>query len=267
MHFYLLITLLLLTACGEPSKKRLATSPQTIEPILRKQGEFAYRPLPLKLSPIPSYPWEKPLVGNHPPITKEFFRCKGSTLNPVHTFHDKNETVRYYDCGGASKHSLPLRDGKEFVYPILIDLLNYIQAETGRRVIITSGHRCPEHNSYCDPSISNQTSKHTVGAEVTFYVQGLESEPEKAINLIQKYYKTRSSNTPFERYTKKDTNVSTPPWYNKEIFIKLFQKSEGRDFDNRHPFPYISLQVRYDNVSKERVSYDWNAAHKNYLRK
>ena len=32
-------------------------------------------------------------------------------------------------------------------------------------------------------------------------------------------------------------NVLIPPWYNKEILIKLFKKNEGRDLDNRHPYP------------------------------
>ena len=31
----------------------------------------------------------------------------------------------------------------------------------------------------------------------------------------------------------------TIPWFNKEIFIKLYRKSEGRDGDNRHPYPYL----------------------------
>ena len=64
-----------------------------------------------------------------------------------------------------------------------------------------------------------------------------------------------------------DTGILTAPWYNKEIFIKLYKKKEGRNFDNRHPYPYISIQVRFDTELNERVIYSWDKAYKNYLRK
>jgi len=37
---------------------------------------------------------------------------------------------------------------------------------------------------------------------------------------------------------------------------------EGRNFDNRHPYPYIELQVRHDRETGKPVSYSWNGAHK-----
>src|SRR5262249_48899898 len=97
-----------------------------------QKGEYLYRmqqesqfPVPPAEPSLPEpYPWEQNFVGNHLKITKEFFRCRGSSLNPVHTI-GKEEVTRYNDCGGAEKHSLPLRENKEFIYPILIDLLNY----------------------------------------------------------------------------------------------------------------------------------------------
>lgn len=265
---YLLPLVLFLASCSDNPDSD--ASPDRGEYITRTHDSFAYIPPhaePLERAP---YPWEKPLVGNHPPITKEHFRCKGSSLNPVRIYHNNGETTRLYDCGGAEKHSLPLRDGKDFVYPILIELVNYIQAQTGKKVVVTCGHRCPEHNTYSDPSKSNLYSKHMIGAEVSFYVQGLENRPQKVVDLIHQYYQSKYTNplyTTFERYNKVDTNVSTPPWYNREVFIKLFQADEGRNFDNRHPYPYIAIQVRYDQEKKRRVLYNWNDAHKNYLRK
>lgn len=246
-----------------------------------QHGEYIYRTHQESLLTIPApelqiadpYPWEQGEVGNQRRITKEFFRCKGSSLNPFRVSQEKEEIVRYYDCGGSAKHSLPLRDNKEFIYPILIDLLNYLQAKTQKHVVITSGHRCPEHNSYVDSSSKNRYSKHMIGAEVAFYVQGLEERPEKIIELLKAYYKetpryqSKSDYTEFVRYEKDDTDVETQPWYNKEIFIKLFQAKEGRNFDNRHPYPYISIQVRYDFDTKERVNYSWDKAYKSYLRK
>lgn len=255
-------------------------NPQLTSQNQFQKGEYIYRthhehpfqvsvPEKRKLEP---YPWERGQSGKNPKITKEYFRCKGSNLNPVHTEQQKTELVRYFDCGGSEKHSLPLRDNKEFIYPILIDLVNYIQTKTQKRLVITSGHRCPEHNTYVDSSVSNQTSKHMVGAEVSFYVQGLEDQPETLIKLIQEYYKTTpkykdlKEYQEFQRYEKGDSNVSTQPWYNKEIFVKLFRKKEGRNFDNRHPYPYISVQVRFDMATQQKVMYSWDEAYHNYLR-
>lgn len=242
------------------------------EYIYRKSDESFFAIAPQTLQKPDPYPWEQGLVGNHLKITKEFLRCKGSSLNPPRTSQEKGETVQYFDCGGAEKHSLPLRDKKEFTYPILLDILNYIQAKTQKRVVITSGHRCPEHNTYVDPSKGNQFSKHMVGAEVSFYVQGLEDRPDTVISHLQNYYKEtpkyqgKKEFVEFSRYTKGDAGVSTHPWHNKEIFIKLFHKKEGRNFDNRHPYAYISIQVRYDMDLQEKVIYTWDQATKNYMR-
>lgn len=242
------------------------------EYIYRKQNETYFNvPLAELQSPEP-YPWESGKSGNNSKITKEFFRCKGSSLNPVRVVQEKGETVRYFDCGGADKHSLPLRNNKEFIYPILIDLLNYIQTKTQKRVVVTSGYRCPEHNAYVDFSADSCYSKHMIGAEVTFYVQGLEQAPEAIVKIIQEFYKTTpkyqglKDYLEFQRYEKGDALVSKQPWFNKEIFIKVFKPKEGRNFDNRHPYPYISIQVRYDEETKEKVIYTWDKAHHNYLR-
>lgn len=251
---------------------------------LRKEnqkGEYLYRHHDDKfyaVAPSPEraqreyYPWEQETVGNYPRITKEFFRCKGSSLNTVKIIPNKTETVRYYDCGGSERHSLPLKEGKEFIYPILIDLVNTIQVKTGKRVVITCGHRCPDHNIYADPSPKNQFSKHLIGAEVAFYVQGLENNPDRIVKIIQEYYQSNAKYKglkdyqEFKRYEKDDVDVSTQPWYNKEVFIKLYKKNEGRDFDNRHPYPYISIQVRYDWDKQEKVTYSWDKAFNNYHR-
>jgi hypothetical protein len=267
---FLLLILLLLTGCAskDDEAETLRKLNQKGEFIYRKHDEFLFTAALPTLTPQEPYPWEKGVVGNFPKITKEFFRCKGSNLNPVHTLQQKEEIARFYDCGGSEKHSLPLRDQKEFIFPILIDLLNYIQAKTHKRVVITSGHRCPEHNSYVDSSPDNQFSKHMIGAEVSFYVQGLEDRPQTIIRLIQNYYADHPKKD-FQEFKAwdKPSNTSTPPIMNKEIFIKLFKKHEGRNFDNRHPYPYISLQVRYDRDKNEKIIYTWDAANHNYLRR
>jgi hypothetical protein len=268
MHL-ILFFLAILASCQDarPTVKKAPLNAKG-EYIYRLHDEYLFIAEPPLKQPIDPYPWEKGNVGNLPKITKEYFRCKGSSLNPQRTHQEKgSEVLRLTDCGGTSRHSLPLRNGKEFVYPILLDLLNHIQSKTGKRVVITCGHRCPEHNTYSDPTA--KTSKHQLAAEVSFYVQGLEDRPESIIKLIQAYYADHPQKefAEFKRYEKGDADTTTPPWMNKEIFVKLYKKKEGRNFDNRHPYPYIAIQVRYDREKQERVIYDWNKATQNYMRK
>ncbi len=215
-----------------------------------------------------AYPWEE-AAQNLPKITKDFFRCRGTRSNPDH-FSEAQKVCS--DCEDGKAHSLPLKEDKEFIYPLLVDLLNYIQKKTQKRVVITCGHRCPLHNEYSESSKEARISKHMIGAEVDFYVQGMEDKPLDVVDLIFAYYmegkeyKGKSAYTIFYRYEKEDTNVSIKPWYNKELFIKLYQNFEGRDFDNRHSFPYIGIQVRFDRKSNQRVTYTWEQAHQGYRR-
>lgn len=277
--FYNVLSLFFILTCSgcsssseEADAERLRQYNQKGEYIYRKHNETLFAPPPPERIPPVTYSWDKGHTSLYPKISKEFFRCKGSQLNPCHIVQRKEEISRYYDCGGAEKHSMPLRDGKEFIYPILIDLVNYVQSKTGKRVVITCGHRCPEHNTYSDPSPDNQYSKHMIGAEVAFYVQGMEEKPEIVIKYIQDFYKEtprykgQKEYEDFQSYEKDKTDISTPPWFNKEIFIKLYKKKEGRNFDNRHPYPYISIQVRYDRDLNEKVIYTWDKANRNYLR-
>lgn len=189
----------------------------------------------------PSYPWHALKAGRHRRITKAFFRC---------------------NCEKRDSHSLPIWNKEEHIYPILMDLINHVQEKTGKRVIITSGHRCPEYNTLLDPSAYNATSKHLIGAEVDFYVEGLEWKSQEVLEALFSYY----SGEAFFRYHKPDTNVSTPPWYNREVFVKLFLPNEGRNLDNAHNYPYISVQVRWDRKTGERVHYSWARAHQGYVR-
>lgn len=266
MLWFLSIFCLLFSSCSEADNSH--ASSKKGKPISRHSDEVSYTLAPPKHIPPPPYPWENGQLGDLPKITKEYFRCNGSLLNPEKMVEKSGKLERIADCGGADKHSLPLKDGEEYIQPILISLLNYLQTETHKRVVITSGHRCPDHNLYVDHSKENLYSKHQVGAEVSFYIQGMEESPDQVVQLLLNYYKEHPEEDfrNFQRYEKSDTNVSTLPWYNKEIFIKLFKPDEGRNFDNRHPFPYIAIQVRYDPVLKERVFYSWDKAYQNYLR-
>ncbi|MFN0065246.1 MAG: hypothetical protein ACKVOH_03300 [Chlamydiales bacterium] len=254
-YTYLLLSLLLLfSSCAQQKK------PLVGEYVFRKSTDFFFTPPPSLPCERPPYPWERQEVGGYPLITKEFFRCKGNPLNPVaEKKRPGKESFFYRDCSG--NHGLPLRKGKEFVYPCLLDLLNYIQERCEKQVVITTGHRCPVHNIYADSSSFNWGSKHMLGAEVDFYVEGMERESDKIITLIQEFY----GEEPFKRYTQGNLNVSTEPWYNKEVFVKLYLAEEGRDADNQHPYPYIGIQVRFDRDTGEKVTFDQTLS-ENYLR-
>jgi hypothetical protein len=240
--------------------------------IYRNHDEFHYTMSPPLHQLRERYPWEESQVGNQLKITKEFFRCRGSHVNPPLAIKNETQAKNRLDCGGKERHSLPIRGEKEFIYPILTELLNYLQAKTGKKVVITCGHRCPAHNAYADDATFNQSSKHMIGAEVDFYIQGMEEKPEEIVKLLMNFYKETSAYRgkkeyeQFLRYEKSDTNVSTPPWYNKEILIKVYKKTEGRDFDNRHPYPYLSIQVRHDRELGEKVTYSWPKAFNGYMR-
>lgn len=236
------------------------------ERIYRSQGDSFY-PLAIPThTPRSIYPWEA--EAHLPRITREYFRCKG---NPANGSLLSAEAEPILDCEGSSRHGLPIIGGKEGVYPILIDLLNYLQKKTGKRVVVTCGHRCPQHNTYSDASKENRLSKHQIGAEVDFYVQGMEDRPLEIAGLLMQYYQeTPLYNNDreyleFKRYDKSDGGA-IQPWMNKEIFIKVSGKEEGRDGDNRHPHAYITLQVRFDKERKQRILYEWAKANQGYPR-
>ncbi len=237
------------------------------EYIYRTQDEYTCAISPPAHTPRAAYPWERTTAK----LTKDFFRCKGdSTHAPIDNPADSEQPIT--DCEGCYRHGLPVIHGQEGVYPILVELLNYVQEKTGKKVIITSGHRCPKHNTYSDPSKENLVSKHQIGAEADFYVQGLEQQPLDIVELLMAYYKETplyqgdKAFATFHRYERGGARASVKPWFNKEIFIQLFQPEEARDGDNNHPYPYVSIQVRYDRDLKEKVVYQWKKAHLGYPR-
>src|ERR1700733_12602576 len=107
---YNLILILLLFLCSgcssseESAEEKMRRLNQKGEYIYRHHDEFLFGVVPPQTKPAPVYPWEEGQSGAHPRITKEFFRCKGTSLNPVHIIQtDGKETARYYDCNGGQK--------------------------------------------------------------------------------------------------------------------------------------------------------------------
>jgi hypothetical protein len=263
------VIVLIISGCSSierSEEQKLRRRNCTGEYIHRRHSESHWKIEPPSLVPRSPYPWEIQVA----PITKEFFRCKGSSTNlPLTGIGDSAPRT---DCEGSLRHGLPILRGQQNVYPVLIELLNHVQQVTGKRVIITSGHRCPVHNMYVDPSKENRLSKHQIGAAVDFYVQGMERQPMEIIRILIEYYQKnlrwadQKEMVEFQCSEKSNVCDVGKSWFNKEIFIQHYSASEGRNGDNRHLFPYISIQVRYDRNSGERVVYDWKRANLGYPR-
>lgn len=265
-----ILFLLIFISCSSREYLKFKPKNLKVERIERAKGEIFYPYNAPKKNESINTPFEEENVS-FLKITKDFFRCKGNPLNPERKDLTNQDSDKIFaDCEGPSRHGLPIINSKENVYPILIDLLNYIQKKVNKKVVITCGHRCPKHNSYADLSNSSKSSKHMIGAEVDFYVQGYEKNPEKIVDLIVTYYnenpkfKGKKDFQQFIIYTK-PMDVSTKPCYNKEVFVKTYKSNEGRDYDNRHPYPYISIQVLWDRSTKQIVSFDLDKANKGYL--
>lgn len=236
---------------------------------LKEEAELFSHPFPSHHERSP-YPWEKRMIGSVRRITKEFFRCNGHPLHPpIKILQGDNHLSYHLDCGGGEQHSLPLRDGKEFIYPILIELLNWIQEKTGKKVMITSGHRCPLHQLYTDPAKRGSPSKHMIGALVTFYVEGMEHTPDKIASLLGEYFQTKETylNKPEYLHFARNgvSSLVIPSWNNKEVLIKVYKETEGRDFDNQHRYPYLSIEVLYDKEKEKKVLFSWHEASSGYL--
>ena len=258
--FYIFILLSCSNLKKHPTEIRKNKPFTNKKPIVRNSGETFFPIKPLCYKKTKTYPWQASIVGGYQRITIEHFRCKGRIQNhPIQIFR-KKDFLYHFDCGGIDNHTLPMKNGKEYIYPILIDLLNFVQEKLQKKVIITSGHRCPAHNSYCDISKKNQLSKHQVGAEVDFYVEGLEKDPNTVIETLNQFY-TQKMNRSITL-----SSSSTPSWYNHEVAITLYHIEEGRDFDNSHNFPYISIQVLYDTIEKKKVTYNWHKAYNEFIK-
>lgn len=262
---YLMMSLIPLLCWGcsglEKSESKKARRVNlVIESINRQEGEtFFTIDSPQPSENQPTYPWDHKYIGSHHRISKEFFRCKGHPLNPPLKIESATQTLTYQiDCGGMGTHSLPIREGKEFIYPILINLLNEIQEKTGKRVIITSGHRCPTHNLYVDATKKNRVSKHLIGAEVDFYVEEMEYEPLTVLSVLENYYQRNSQFASLQN--------AGNHWANKEVIITLHPVGEQRNADNQHPYPYLTIEVRYDSDTKRAVHFSWHQGYNGFHR-
>lgn len=253
------LSLFFLVGCSGLEKSELKKRRQinlVVESIKRKASDSNFELKdPIQAENQEIYPWQKKYIGHLPKITKEFFRCKGHPSHPPLCIKSEDNQVTYQpDCDGIESHSLPIRDGREFIYPILIDLLNHVQEITGRRVVISSGHRCPTHNLYIDPSKKNRVSKHLIGAEVDFYVEGMENQADSILEILKNFY----ASNPL-----KNRGHS---WLNQEVIITKHSMKEPFNGDNQHGFRYITIEVCYDKDKKKPVHFSWKLGYNGFHR-
>ncbi len=146
---------------------------------------------------------------------------------------------RFYDCQGGC---LP----KNGVDVRLMAFLNKVDEEYDDNLIITSAHRCFQHNLFSymllaatgkDPRVIRIDSKHVTvsGLEkccaVDFLI--LPKNAEQLQNAIDNEFK-RLFNEVFKgRYE-----------FEELFWLKVYDRDEGRDFDNKHNQPYIHIQLR-----------------------
>jgi hypothetical protein len=258
------IVFLALVLCGcsgmekseqEKIKKMHALS----EPILRYAGEqFHAINFPEK-KVRERYSWENTLAHQFPKITKEAFRCKGSG-NPKPKI--LRENVAIFDCQGADKHSLPLNDDKEMIYPALLEILNYLQDHLRKKVVVTSGHRCYAHQTYLLGTSSGALTKYLIGAQVDFLIDGIQASSEKIIACLSAYYQELFPDQKEYQLEKSVAGV----WQNKEISLKLFAKHEGRNEDNAHEYPYLSIELKHDRLLDKKIQVNMQQAMNGYYR-
>ncbi len=266
-----IIALLFLSGCSSLEKSqqvKIRRANEVKDPILRLGSEYYFTSGAPRKQEREKYPWEERYIGNFTKITKESFRCRGSSSHPERkiTSHDGAEEI-LVDCEGLGSHSLPVQDGEEFIYDTLIDLLNYIQGVNQKRVVITAGYRCPLHNRYCNQTKSNLSSKHQIGAEVDFYVDGMQEEPEIIVNqLIAYYQKEGSLYQGFRQILKEKNGIQYPVWIGKEISISINHYKISQDLDSSFSHPYITIELKIDRTTGEKIDYSWHRANNGYMR-
>jgi len=266
-----IIYTLLFTSCSgleKAQQAKIRKANEVKDPIVRLSNERYFASTMPRKKEREKYPWEERYVGSFTKITKESFRCRGSSshLERKVLNSDGLEEI-LVDCEGLGSHSLPVKEGEEFIYETLIKLLNHVQGINHKRVIITSGYRCPIHNRFCNHTKANASSKHQIGAEVDFYVEGMENEPETVISQLISFYKEdEKSYQQFQKSIKEKNGIEYPIWSNKEISIRINHYKISNDLDNAFSHPYITIDLKFDRQGEEKVEYSWQKANNGYMR-
>lgn len=252
---FVLVFLVSCSSADQRLEKKRMNNNKTIEKIYRLSDEKVYVHEEFKLCKRELYPWENNCI--FPKITIDHFRCRGSSSSKEKKQGDKV----FQDCKGLYEHGLPYVDGQEFIFPVLITILNKLQNSLQKKIIITSGHRCPKHNSYVTLG-SSKLSRYMIGAKVDFYVEGMEENLLDVISSVLDLYKEDNQEyAVFEKITKENGNFK---WQNKEIQISLEENNENSP-QKTSKEQVISIEVLYDREKKEGIILDWDKAYKGFI--
>jgi hypothetical protein len=250
----LLLNLLLLISCStadERSQKQRMKNNLSCEKIYRLSSEKNYHIDSLELATRQLYPWEN--ETKYPKITINTLRCRGSKdATPI-----KSGDKIFEDCGGLHDHGLPYQDGEEFIYPALITLLNRVQNSFDKKVVVTSGHRCPKHHNYLVKGQS-KISRYMMGCKADFTVEGLENRPEEIIVKIMDLY-------PNEKFQKINQADGSTLYTSKQFHLMINKEGEHSILGEKH-HPVVSVDVRYDQDKQEAIILDWDKSFHGFIR-
>lgn len=221
--------LLLLVGCTDlktVKEEEIRRKNATSEPLVRRLEDVRFPIfIPLKKT-REAYPWESK-TERLVPLTADDLRCKGNHEHPPRYLPVLEGGV--HEVQDCHPHSLPQAEGADVYSKLLLDKLNLIQRELGKKVTITSGHRCPVHNLYCNPMGTAVFNKHLVAARVDFIVQT--DSPEEVVEVLRRHSK--------EKLVQAGDKMQ---WNSSELSIKWTRGLDLRDFDNRHNLPYFTLE-------------------------
>lgn len=238
--YLLLLLFLLAPGCRIPQKKSQYGTYAKIPPKTIQSGLIIPESIHRR---APDYPHINRILRRPPSITKRSLCCKG-------TGSCQNMT---YDCKGIFEHGLPLRDNKEFIQPPLIAILNYIIKSSKGRLTIVEGHSCPQHHKYLNPKNSDFSSKHLIGAAVTFIPENLSEQ--KLIEIINRFYKISGDYHDLSEYL--TFNRSGNSISNKEIRFTMNRNTEG--------VLTVELEVLFDKINDVVITVNEESI-QNYLR-
>ncbi len=261
IYYTLLLLMMLASACSgfeQSEKRRIRQCNEKEGKIFRLSGESLFSFAPIERKELEIYPWEVRESLEFPRITKEFFRCHGSQHHPHKVVESENKEIEIYDCNGIDEHGLVMKGGKEYVHTCFLELLNMLQDTFHQRVVITSGHRCPKHDRFINGYGKEKVTSYQIGAAVDFYVEGQEENSYRVIEKVMNFF-CRDKKSQF---TKKGEDC----WRNHEVIITLNPKTTPRNDDNLHPYPYITIELRYDREDKKPIVPTWRQAHYGYKR-
>lgn len=188
----------------------------------------------------PTYPWNT-CYPRFLSLTKYSFQCPGTNPEANIPLHQK--------CLGALHHGLPLVNGKEYIYPRLIDLLNFLQKENKEKIMVIRGHLCPKAFSLLDPK--EQHEKYLIGAMVK--VSSQVNWEKNLSTLVKKFYDKKKEEDPLY-----EIGSSTYPitFINQEFKFIIYPSLLTN---------IMEIEVLYDKEKDSRINFTEEDI-QNYLR-